>query len=222
MPDLHPFGGRMSRHFARVGAIHRHSRRRCLVSLNPRLRPLLQHNNNNRTQASKFAPTDPLCYKSWLQKTPISVVSHCLGSDSHHSFTHHVLYRLRSSTSVFPVQHSLQIPLTSPQSPEKTSRFSRMTGLQIMLVLLSLTRYNKLQKETDNKHPGHCVLARVPSPQPRPRLHPIPSDTPPIHRYLEREYLKNYKATNIILLRPSVTFMLMRARDDSSIKVGHL
>ncbi|KIV95075.1 hypothetical protein PV10_02774 [Exophiala mesophila] len=36
--------------------------------------------------------------------------------------------------------------------------------------------------------------------------------------YLEREYLKNYKATNIILLRPSVTFMLMRARDDSSIK----
>lgn len=32
------------------------------------------------------------------------------------------------------------------------------------------------------------------------------------NRYLEREYLKNYKATNIVLLRPSVVDLLKRQK----------
>ena len=39
-----------------------------------------------------------------------------------------------------------------------------------------------------------------------------------MQRYLEREYLTEYKASNIVLLRPSMSFMLMQTPDPLTLK----
>ena len=39
-----------------------------------------------------------------------------------------------------------------------------------------------------------------------------------LHRYLEREYLTEYKSSNIVLLRPSMSFMLMQTPDPRTLK----
>ena len=39
-----------------------------------------------------------------------------------------------------------------------------------------------------------------------------------LHRYLEREYLTEYKTANIVLLRPSMSFMLMQTPDPLTLK----
>lgn len=38
-------------------------------------------------------------------------------------------------------------------------------------------------------------------------------------RYLEREYLTNFKHSRIVLLRPTMSFMLMQTPDPRTIKV---
>lgn len=38
-------------------------------------------------------------------------------------------------------------------------------------------------------------------------------------RYLEREYLTNFKHSHIVLLRPAMAFMLMQTADPRTIKV---
>lgn len=39
-----------------------------------------------------------------------------------------------------------------------------------------------------------------------------------IHRFLEHEYLSQYKSSNIVLLRPSMTFMLLQTADTRSLR----
>ncbi len=62
---------------------------------------------------------------------------------------------------------------------------------------------------------GHLVLARV---RTCTSYSKYCSTAHPIHRYLEREYLKQYKNANIVLLRPSMSFMLMQTRDPLTLK----
>ena len=40
-----------------------------------------------------------------------------------------------------------------------------------------------------------------------------------VDRYLEREYLTNFKHSHIVLLRPAMAFMLMQTPDPRDIKV---
>ena len=62
---------------------------------------------------------------------------------------------------------------------------------------------------------GHLFLARVCA----FRYHSkYCSAAHPSHRFLEREYLKQYKNANIVLLRPSMSFMLMQTRDPLTLK----
>lgn len=62
---------------------------------------------------------------------------------------------------------------------------------------------------------GHLVLARV---RACTSYSKYCSTAQPTHRYLEREYLKEYKNANIVLLRPSMSFMLMQTRDPLTLK----
>ena len=62
---------------------------------------------------------------------------------------------------------------------------------------------------------GHLVLARV---RACTCYSKYCSTAQPTHRYLEREYLKEYKNANIVLLRPSMSFMLMQTRDPLTLK----
>lgn len=43
-------------------------------------------------------------------------------------------------------------------------------------------------------------------------------DLTDLHRYLEREYLTEYRNSNIVLLRPSMSFMLMQTPDPLTLK----
>ena len=62
---------------------------------------------------------------------------------------------------------------------------------------------------------GHLVLARVCA---CTSYSKYCSTANPTRRYLEREYLKQYKNANIVLLRPSMSFMLMQTRDPLTLK----
>lgn len=62
---------------------------------------------------------------------------------------------------------------------------------------------------------GHLVLARVRACM---FYSKSCSTAQPTYRYLEREYLKDYKNANIVLLRPSMSFMLMQTRDPLTLK----
>ena len=62
---------------------------------------------------------------------------------------------------------------------------------------------------------GHLVLARVCGCTSSSKYC---SAAYPTHRFLEREYLKQYKNANIVLLRPSMSFMLMQTRDPITLK----
>ena len=53
----------------------------------------------------------------------------------------------------------------------------------------------------------HCVISR-----------PQDIDLTDLHRYLEREYLADYRNSNIVLLRPSMSFMLMQTPDPLTLK----
>ncbi|MBE3044881.1 hypothetical protein IMZ48_20435, partial [Candidatus Bathyarchaeota archaeon] len=60
-----------------------------------------------------------------------------------------------------------------------------------------------------------------PSHRPRPKPPPTHRDqqlTPP--RFLEREILPRYPQANIVLLRPSMTFLLMKTPDTASIRTA--
>lgn len=59
----------------------------------------------------------------------------------------------------------------------------------------------------------NCILGRVNSPHPPVRTHSLTND-----RYLEREELRKYPSSHIVLLRPSMAFMLMQTPDPLTLK----
>ncbi len=67
---------------------------------------------------------------------------------------------------------------------------------------------------------GHCILGRVRSDMTfQDSKEKIPDQSPGEYRYLEREYLTNYRHSHIVLLRPTMSFMLMQTPDPRTIKV---